>query len=284
MFGAAGIAGPLPQALGAATPHLVVILMENKEYSDVVGNPAASYINGTLMPASRVFTSYFASDHPSLPNYLLLSSATSSGCVTDACPPGFDPSHNLFQQLDHAAISWKAYMGGMPSNCFASNFGSYLVRHNPPVYYSDLSGGSCARNDVPLTRFASDLAAGALPSFSWISPNKYDAMHSAQGLAPCDTGTTLDNEVCQGDRWLRQNLPPLFSLNADADPNNDVTVVLTFDEGSTSQGGGGRILTLVNGPNVSPGQNATTYGHLGLLNAIEAWFGIPKLRPAVPAL
>ena len=41
VFGVATVAGPVPQALGAATPHLVLIIMENKEYTTVVGNSAA---------------------------------------------------------------------------------------------------------------------------------------------------------------------------------------------------------------------------------------------------
>jgi hypothetical protein len=284
IFGTATMAGPVPQALGASTPHLVFIIMENKEYTDVVGSTAAPYINGTLMPASKVFTRHFAADHPSLPDYLVLTSTSAEGCVDDACPVGFHTGKNLFHQLDAAAISWKAYMGGMPSNCYPSNTGTYLVRHNPPLYYANVVGGSCATNDVPLTRFAADLSSGNLPSFSWISPNKYDSMHSNQNVAPCQLGSILRNEVCQGDVWLSQTLPPLLDLNADGDPNNDVTVVLTFDEGSTGQGGGGRVLTLVTGPNVAPGQDARVYGHEGLLNAIEGWFGVPKLHPAVEPL
>ena len=54
---------------------------------------------------------------------------------------------------------------------------------------------------------------------------------------------------------------------------------MTFDEGATGQGGGGRVLTLETGPNVTPGQDGTMYGHLSLLNAIETWFGVAKLRP-----
>jgi phosphatidylinositol-3-phosphatase len=284
VFGVATIASPAQRALGAATPHLVLIVMENKEYTSVVGSAAAPYINGTLMPASMVFTQYYATDHPSLPNYLALSSASTAGCLVDSCPAGFDTSENLFHQMDAAAISWKAYQGGMPSNCYPSNIGTYMVRHNPPVYYSDLSGGSCSTNDVPISQFAADLSAGVLPSFSWISPDKYDNMHTNHNVAPCKLGTALKNEVCQGDRWMNQNLPPLLALNTDADPSNDVTVAFVFDEGSTSLGAGGRVLTLVSGPNVTPGQDATTYGHLGLLNAIEDWFGLTKLHPAVPPL
>ena len=200
VFGATTLAGPVPQALGAATPHLVLVIMENKEYTTVVGSAAAPYINGTLIPASKVFTQYYATDHPSLPDYLALSSATTSGCVVDSCPPGFDTSENVFSQLDAQATSWKAYQGGMPSNCYPSNTGTYLVRHNPPAYYSDLSGGSCATNDVPIAQFTGDLSAGTLPSFSWVTPNMYDDMHTNHKLAPCKIGTAVQNEMCQAAR------------------------------------------------------------------------------------
>jgi hypothetical protein len=284
-FGVAMFGGSAPSgALGVTTPHLVIIVMENKEYSAVVGSSAAPYINNTLMPASRVFTNYYAEEHPSLPNYLALSSAGSAGCVADSCPVGFDTQENLFHQMNIAnvPVSWKAYQESMPSNCFPSNQGAYLVRHNPPPYYSDLSS-SCSTKDVPFTQFTQDLQNGTLPQFSWITPNKYSDMHNDQNKAPCLQSDSTSRKVCQGDTWLKNNLPSLLALNEDADQGNDVTVILTFDEGSTGQGGGGRVLTLVTGPNVAPGtQDATMYGHLGLLNAIEVWFGLTQLHPTVP--
>jgi phosphatidylinositol-3-phosphatase len=280
-FGVAMFGGSAPSsALGTPTNHLVIIVMENKEYGSVFGSPAAPYINNTLIPTSRLFTKYYAEEHPSLPNYLALSSAGSAGCVLDNCPVGFDNQENLFHQMDTAGKSWKAYQESMPSNCFPSNQGAYLVRHNPPPYYANLSG-SCAQKDVPFTQFATDLQAGNLPQFSWITPNKYNDMHSDQNKAPCQQATATLREVCQGDTWLSQNLPPLLALNTDGDTGNDVTVILTFDEGSSKEGGGGRVLTLVKGPNIAQSQDATMYGHLGLLNAIEDWFGLTQLHPTV---
>lgn len=278
-FGVAMFGGSPPSALGASTPHLVIIVMENKEYSTVVGSSAAPYINGTLIPESRVFTQYYAEEHPSLPNYLLLTSAGSAGCVADNCPVGFDTEENLFHQMDTAGVSWKVYAESMPSNCYTANKGAYLVRHNPPPYFANLT--TCGTKDVPFTQFATDLEAG-LPSFSFITPNKYNDMHTDQNTAACSLANTTLDKVCQGDRWLMQNLPPLLALNDDASPGNDVTVILTFDEGSTKLSGGGRVLTLVTGPNVTPGLNNTMFGHLGLLNAMEDWLGLPRLHPTVP--
>jgi hypothetical protein len=47
----------------ASTAHLAVIVMENKESTQVVGNPNAPYINGTLIPRWRVM----GRDPPELP-------------------------------------------------------------------------------------------------------------------------------------------------------------------------------------------------------------------------
>jgi hypothetical protein len=37
---------------------IVLIVMENKDYSAVVGSPGAPYLNGTLIPIGRLFTNY----------------------------------------------------------------------------------------------------------------------------------------------------------------------------------------------------------------------------------
>ena len=75
----AGWEGEKAGALGPKTPHLVLVVMENKEYTTVVGNPHAPYINGTIIPGGRLFTSYYASLHPSLPNYLIMTSSRFGG-------------------------------------------------------------------------------------------------------------------------------------------------------------------------------------------------------------
>jgi phosphatidylinositol-3-phosphatase len=249
------------------------------------------YINDTLIPASNVFTQHYASTHPSLPVYLMLTSANANGCVVDSCPTNFDPAQNLFHELNTAGISWKAYMDGMNTPCLLTNRGTYLVRHNPPPYYKNLAGtgpGSCTARDVPYTRLTTDIANDptlhSLPRFIWITPDKFNDMHNDRLASPCLLGTAELDEVCQGDTWLSANLPPLLNLNTDADPTNNVTVILVFDEGVTSTGGGGRTLALVTGPGVRPGSDATTYGNIGLLNAIQVWFGVPRLRPTVPPL
>ena len=99
---------PTPaSALGPPTPHLAVIVLENKDYRQVVGRVTAPYINDVLIPSGRLFTQYYATAHPSLPNYLTLTSARFGRCVTDSCPRPAIPSESLFHQMNQAGISWK---------------------------------------------------------------------------------------------------------------------------------------------------------------------------------
>jgi phosphatidylinositol-3-phosphatase len=291
VLGMTSMSGRGHQPLTATTPHLALIVMENKESTSVVGSSAAPYLNNTLIPASLVLTQYYASMHPSLPNYLIMTSASSNGCVVDSCARNSDPDENLFHQLNSAGISWKAYADGMTSACGLANKGTYLVRHNPPPYFTNLSGtgpGSCAAQDVPYAQLATDIANDptlhTLPQFIWITPDKFNDMHSDHKTAPCLLSNSVLDEVCQGDTWLSSQLPPLLNLNTDGDPANDVTVIVVFDEGTTAKGGGGNTLALVTGPGVTPGSDGAMYGHLGLLNAIQNWFGVPTLTPTVPPL
>src|SRR5215813_14410339 len=70
--------------LNATEPprHVVVIVMENKEYSAIIGSPDAPYIN-SLANNNALATSYYANEHPSLPNYLDMVAGSDMGVKDD---------------------------------------------------------------------------------------------------------------------------------------------------------------------------------------------------------
>jgi hypothetical protein len=222
--------------------------------------------------------------HPSLPDYLVLTSGRYGTCVTDACPRRSSSADNLFAQMNHALtpVSWKVYAESMATNCALENKGAYAVRHNPPTYYSNLGpppagDGSCAANDVPSSRLSADLAAGMLPDFAMVIPNLYNDMHSDRNAPACQLGSRVQNQVCQGDTWLRANLPAILSDGG----RDDVTALLVFDEGSSAEGGGGKVALVETGPTTCGGcTDATPWNHYGLANALAAWFGLPAFSPA----
>src|SRR5579885_2429291 len=63
----AGTAASSPTAGGP--PHVMVIVLENQEYSDVVGSSSAPYFN-QLADQYGLATNSYARTHPSLPNYI----------------------------------------------------------------------------------------------------------------------------------------------------------------------------------------------------------------------
>jgi hypothetical protein len=245
---------PATRVAVAATPApVVVVVMENKNYEQIVGNPDASYLN-TFASKGTLLTNMSGITHPSLPNYLAMTSGSTQGCTTDGCPRASYPADNVFHQLSVAGRSWRAWEESMPGPCTLTNSGSYVVHHNPPAYYSDLFPNACPRNDMP---YPSTLPTG-LRALTFITPNTCNDMH--------------DCSIATGDGWLRSHVPPLLSLGA--------VVVITFDEGS----GGNHIYTAVRGPGIGQGvKRTTTFTHYGLLAGIERHFGLPLLGKAATA-
>jgi phosphoesterase family protein len=68
----------------ATTPvdHVVMIVMENKEYASIIGSGEAPYIN-SLACRFALAQRYYATSHPSLPNYLELIAGTNFGVTDD---------------------------------------------------------------------------------------------------------------------------------------------------------------------------------------------------------
>src|SRR5882724_2446547 len=61
--------------------HVVVIVMENKQYSAVIGNPSAPYLTGLAYQCASAIN-YAANSSPSRPNYLAMTSGTiPAGCA-----------------------------------------------------------------------------------------------------------------------------------------------------------------------------------------------------------
>ena len=174
----APLALPSPSALPRpSSSHVVVMLMENEEASAVLGNKSAPYING-LAHRYGIATQSFAIAHPSLPNYLALTSGSTDGITSD-CTDCTVKAANIVDQLETAGISWKAYLEGVPSGCYrGAGSGGYAKKHNPFIYYDDISGSpSRCAHLAGFSQLASDLRAGRLPTYSWISPNLCDDGH-----------------------------------------------------------------------------------------------------------
>jgi hypothetical protein len=265
------LALPAPAHLPAPTSsHIVVIVMENHEFSDIVGSRDAPFIN-SLTRSGALATAAHGVAHPSLPNYLALTGGSTFGITSDCtdCSVG---ASSIVDQLASMRLTWKTYMEDLPRPCFiGANAGGYAKKHDPFVYYRDLvrDPARCS-NVVALTQLQADERRGTLPTFIWITPNLCHDMHD------CSPAT--------GDRFLAGLVPPLLrSLGANG------LLFLTWDEGTTDQGccglaSGGHVTTIVAGPGARRGARVSKpVDHYSVLQTIEDALNLPRLRGAACA-
>jgi phosphatidylinositol-3-phosphatase len=263
----------VPSPTGTGVPdsrHVYVIVMENKEYSSIVGSSSAPYLN-SLIARYGLATQFYAETHPSEPNYIALTSGGLQGTSSDGAYDLTVP--NLFDQIEASGRTWHVYAQGYPGKCFQGSVanavvdgpgaaGEYVRKHNPAISYTTISGNParCA-NITGLAGF--DPAAA---NFEFIVPNQINDMHSSSTEA--------------GDVFLRTFVPEITGSPAFA---NSV-LFITWDEGSTNLKGGGRVATIAVTPGMSPGsrQDAPT-NHYSMLRTIELAWGLPFLGGAQTA-
>lgn len=245
----------------------IVIVLENREFDEVIGASNPTYLS-RLASEGALAVNYHAIRHPSLPNYLALIGGSTFG-ITEDCSDCRASGSNLATQLSTAGVSWRAYMGGMPSACFTgAEVGDYAKKHNPFMYFPSVTSNPslCAR-DVPGGRLQSDLSSRRLPTFAWISPDLCEDAHS------CGFNTA--------DQYLRRLVPLLLRQLG---PSG--LLAITFDEGTTDAGccndpSGGRIATVLLGPKVRKGARLRgAYSHYSLLATLEDRLGVSRLRHA----
>jgi phosphatidylinositol-3-phosphatase len=258
--------------------HIVIIPFENREFDQVIGNSQMPNYN-LLAGEYTLLSQYYAIRHPSLPNYIALVGGDTFGISKD-CTTCFINAPSLADQIESSGRSWKAYLEGMPSDCFIGNQGEYVQKHNPFIYFDPirLDATRCKRSIVPFTDLSSDLASGSLPNFAYIMPNLCDSAHDAYIRLLCSLDTA--------DDWLGYVIPKLQnSLDATGKP---YLIVVTWDEGTTnssccglSKSAGGRVPTMLISPQARNGfQDATPYTIYSMLKTIETAWNLPLLGHA----
>lgn len=233
--------------------HVVWILLENAGYG-VVDSPSAPYLDH-LASLCGLATNDLAIGHPSLPNYLALTSGSTHG-VTDDGEPSEHPisGASLFSELDG---DWRSLEESMPHACDRVTSGQYAARHNPAVYYIALRA-ACRHDDVPMTL---PLALGA--RFTFITPNICDDMHSCP--------------VASGDAWLSRIVPLI--LDTKQYRAGSLVLFITFDENDA--GPTNRVPTYVVAPSVPSAERVTVaYTHYSLLRTTESLLHVPLLGAA----
>ena len=253
---------PTPAPVLPNFGHVFVILMENEEQTSIIGNSLAPYINGLANQYGNA-SNYTAVAHPSEPNYLALWSGSTQG-VTDDAVYNFSSGTTLADQIDAAGKSWHVAAQNVPLGCYAGatasggedGTGTYARKHEPAISWTSVSGnGTRCANITDFTHFDPNVG-----NFWFIVPNLCNDMH--------------DCSISTGDTFLKNFMPKILTSAAFA---NSV-IFLTWDEGTTATGGGGKVATIVISPFAKPSfVSSTAHTHYSLLHTIQTAWGLACL-------
>src|SRR5947207_9674491 len=240
--------------------HVVLVMMENHNYGEIIGNSSAPYINNTLSAQGAFMTNSFAIEHPSEPNYLDIFSGSNQGVTDDTFPAPGSPytTPDLGGELIKAGFTFGGYSEDMPSVGYTGDgpYG-YAGKHNPMVDFADVP----AADNMPYASFfPTDFTK--LPTFSFVVPNLIDDMH--------------DGTVSQGDTWLKNNVEAYRQW---AQTHNSL-LIMTFDEDSS---GNNQVATIFDGQMVKPGQYNEYLDHFGVLRTVEDMYGLPHAGASATA-
>ena len=243
--------------------------MENRDFAHVIGASDAPYENA-LASKCATLMNYHSVAKPSLPNYIAAISGSTQG-IGDNEPPSAHPLGvaNLFSLVKGAGRQWRSYQESAPGNCSSATTALYAVKHDPAPYFTNVAG-DCSIWDVPMGttssgNFLNDLNAGALPAFTFITPNLCNDTHD------CSVGT--------GDQWLASWVPKILDGPNYRDGNT--VLFLMWDEGIADD----RIPAIVVSPFTRIGFTTTTrFDHYSLLKTTEQLLGLtPHLGNAAGA-
>jgi len=290
--------------------HVVVVILENKSFGQIIGSPAAPNINALAAEGASIVNA--ASDpgavmsgshalrHPSQPNYLELFSGSHQGVLQDGRPgtssePLSPPlpfnTPNLAASLLASGYSFAIYSENLPSVGFDGDSYStdpaktqYQRKHNPVANWQ--AADAPANNHVPFScnqpfaAFPTDAAGyAALPTVSFVVPDQQNDMH--------------DGSIGQGDAWLKTQI--LDGYYQWAKGHNSLLIV-TFDEDANNTATN-QITTIFAGALVKPGNytetninppdarmpdgvitpTGTAMNHYNVLRTIEEMFGLTPL-------
>jgi phospholipase C len=252
--------------MGGPIEHVIIIVLENQEYSNIIGNETAPYKNA-LAENFSIANNFFAEAHPSEPNYIAMIAGSTLNITNNS---GIAVNHrsatNLVDLMRARNVSWKTYQESIPAPCYLDDGprGLYVVRHNPFIYMTDITDNTtyCEEHVVSLDRLYEDLSSNLLPQYSFITPNTANDGHNTN--------------VGYVDAWLSGFMPALLNSRE----FNSSIIIITHDEGSTDLNGGGHIATTIIGPPsiVIPGfKSDVYYDHYSLLATIETIFGLGNL-------
>ncbi len=282
---------PTPTGPASRYQHIFVIVMENSSYDDIISSSHTSRIKA-LAKQYGLATNYWAITHPSEPNYIAMISGDTFGVRDDnSYKVNAFNGQNLATQLEAAGLTWKSYQQSLPYPGYTGEtypIGNqlYASKHNPFMNFLDAWPASQRQatlaHIVPDTQLTADLASGAVPNLSFISP---DLCHDMHGAPSCASGLKL-----AGDNYVGDTVNAI--MGSSVWKTGNTAIIVTWDEADVGlslnapniTSDGGHVYTMVitnHGPHGV--RDNTPYNHYALLLTIEDAFGLGCLRNSCPA-
>jgi len=260
--------------------HVYIVAEENHSYEHLVGSIYMPYLN-SLLAKGGTATQFYADEHGSLENYLIVTSGQYLTHNNDTLAT-FNVD-NIERHLLTNGKTFKSYAQTLPYAGYTGLYsGAYMKRHAPLPYYTDMANSSLLMHHVSTTEMAKDIANGTLPNFAFITPDGDHDMHNC--------GTNLGACLWTADQWLQSNIGPLLAT-APFQPGGDGVLIIWADEADLSTdnrcsatvltGCGGHILVAMIGPQVKAGyKSVTTYHHQSVLRTMLEALGTTANFPA----
>jgi len=262
--------------------HVFVIFEENRNWKEIHNNPKAAFINESLLVQGAFAQNYHnvpvesGALHPSEPNYILAEAGKTDFADQTFTTNDLPSAANSTSSHDHLTyllgknnLSWKSYQEDVSGDdCPINKVNNYSPKHNPFVFFQDVSGNPpssnnayCQRHIRPLSELESDLATGNIANYTFVSPNLMNNMH--------------DGSIGQADRWLAKIVPMISDSST---YKKDGAIFITWDEGSGDANENDPIGMIILSPFVKPGYtNSTGYSHASLVKTIQEIFQLSPL-------
>jgi hypothetical protein len=253
--------------------HVFTVMMENTDYSAIMGDAADTPYLHSLMAQGTTMANYHAVYHPSDENYLAIAGGDTYATGATYFPNIKDPNADLGDELENAGRSWKAYEQGMGTPCNTSTqYDKYYEPDDAPfINYTDVSGNTarCQAHLFDTSQLTTDLgSASTTPAFSWLAADDYyDGEASGNGNA-----TSLKVQ----DGWLKQTLDPI--LHSPAWTTQRSLLIVTWDEDTTDADNQVATIVLGSQGTVPAGRvSSSRYDHYSTGRTIEATLGLPAI-------
>jgi phosphatidylinositol-3-phosphatase len=254
----------LSQPILPKPDHIVIVILENHGYEDIIDSPSAPYINSLATDTlSAFFTMSYGLTHPSQPNYLLLYSGSAQGVTGNEIPINSPfTTDNIGRQLIDSGKTFISYSEDMPVAGYNGEYINYYARkHNPVTNWmgNGINQVSPTINQ-PFTAFPSSNFE-LLPTVCFVIPSTFNDMHD--GVEP-----TL---IKTGDEWISKNMNSYIQW---AKTHNSL-IILTFDEDDYTDSN--HITTIFSGQMIKTGQYSSKINHYSILHTIEKLYGLPYI-------